>query len=291
MPLHLAVAYRIGDGKLVNALKYLASKKMPDSRKIPAGWPINPQWCLFYRKNKGRAVLRKEPVSRLYKGQQWGVFSDDLVSPTRAMTIRGGTTKVPHGHLDLLSFHCVVGNQSMITNLSPAEYLDTTFSPRRWDIFEMRPDSKNTIFINGVGVVPDSALHKTVFIKRPSADAIRMDATNAFGLMRDGKMADFAGRLIIFVRKKYWIIIDKVKVAHFARIESRMHTFADVKMGKDACCLKRGKEKLSITYASSVPSVLTKAAGAPTTPSSVPATMLRRITKKLHDDVSRPDIG
>lgn len=286
-PIHLAVAERVKDKEVSNIIRYIVEKNIPDisePEKIISDRKFNPEWCLFYN-GKPKKPLKKSPVIKLYKGQDWAVLSDDFFSPTRAMTIRGGTTKVPHGNLDLLSFHCTVGKESMITNLTPAEYLDTTFSPRRWDIFETRPDSKNTIFINGVGIVPDSSCNKTELFKKGNVAAVRIIATDAFGQMRDGKMADFVGRLIIFVREKYWIIIDRVQTPHPARIESRMQTFADIEVNKDFYILRRGKEKLSITFASTVPSVFLKGDCPITTPSPEIPKMLRWITDKLHKEV------
>ncbi|MHC4884041.1 MAG: heparinase II/III domain-containing protein [Planctomycetota bacterium] len=282
MPLHLAVARRVGVKGTVSALRRLAAKNPPSAKTMGPGWPTAAYWCLFFGDEPVKQSGKRAPVTKLYRGQDWGVLSDDLLAPTRAMTVRGGTTKVPHGHLDLLSFHCVVGSESMITNLAPAEYLDTTFSPRRWDLFEMRPDAKNTIFVNGVGILPDSSCTRTEFLRTKGASAIRMDVSEAFGTMRDGKVADFAGRVILFVRDTYWIVVDRVAAKQLARLESRMHSLAQVKTGKGRAALKRGKESLRITCASTQPSTLVMAAGAPTTTRIEAATMLRWMTDKIH---------
>lgn len=285
MPLHQAVARRIGADNIVTALAQLAAQHPPAPKARVNGWPFLAEWCLLYEEPTAERPERTA-VTKVYKGQDWGVFSDDLLSPTRAMTVRGGTTNAPHTHLDLLSFHCVVGDQAMITNIAPAEYLDSTFSARRWDIFEMRPDSKNTLFVNGVGITPNSSCDKTAFVTCKDATGIRMEATSAFGDSRSGEAAHFVGRTILFVRETYWVIIDKFETPHVARLESRMHTHAAIKLGKDRCALKRGKQQMRVTYASTQPAILGTAAG-PLTRASLPAAnMLRWATDRLYKKIA-----
>ena len=286
LPIHLAAAERVGAtavaGAIRSSLETIYAKKAMES----SSWPNCAEWRLFQGVSATRSARRKaEPVARLYKGLDWTLFADDAQAPTRAMTVRGGTTKVPHGHLDLLSFHCMVGGQSLITSLSPAEYLDTTFSGRRWDIPEMRPDSKNTMLVNGVGITPDSSCSQTQLVRCAAGTGVRLVATEAFGRTYDSPAAHFAGRLILFVRNRYWLVLDRLEAPHAARLESRMHTFGTVTEKKDAAILIREGQRLAASWASTRPSVVCTARTAPTTPSAPSATILRWMTSGIHEDV------
>jgi len=201
------------------------------------------------------------------------------------MSVRGGTTNVPHGHRDLMSFHCVVGKERLIASLGPDEYLDTTFSPRREEIFEMSPASKNTILINGVGIAQGSSLDCTEVVRLPGAEGIRFEATTAMGEMRDGPAATFCGRWALLLGEGAFLLVDRATLPRVGRVESRLHTFADVEVGHDGAMLCGAEQSLRIAYACNVPATLCTATTAPTTPTAPTATVLRWCTERQHLDV------
>src|SRR6185369_6946774 len=116
-------------------------------------WPSVAELLLLHpRKRSTAPKARRGGVVRRYPGMDWFVLADRLPQPTRYLSLRGGTTNVPHALLDLLSFHITIGNERLITQCGMGsggqDYLDTTFSSRRFELFETVPMSKNTILIN-----------------------------------------------------------------------------------------------------------------------------------------------
>ena len=85
----------------------------------------------------------------------WAVLADRMPDPHLYMALRGGSTDDPHAMVDVLSFQIVVGSEKLIHNYNNRggdEYMQTTFSQRRNDIFEMGQPAKNVPFLNGVGL-------------------------------------------------------------------------------------------------------------------------------------------
>lgn len=223
-------------------------------------WPDDAELVLLYPRRYRKALPVRRTGIKLYRGQDWGI----LRTPALTLTVRGGTTEVPHGHRDLLSFHAVVGDEALITNLSVEEYLDTTFGPRRYDLFETAPPSKNTLLINGVGISAPATV-ATSLVSR----GLRMDATKAMGVLRDGPAVRFCGRLFLLLGAGA-LIVDRVELPHVGRVEARFHTFAREKNG----LLTGERHRLGLAFASDVPSTLHRAVTTPTTPGRS-ATVLR----------------
>jgi hypothetical protein len=202
--------------------------------------------------------------------------------PKMYLSVRGGTTKVPHGQRDLLSFQCVVGNEALISNCKGGGYLDTTFSSRREDLFEIGPWSKNTLFINGVGICANSSLDSTTLSNNKTFPALRMDASSAFGSMRDGNAADFCGRLVIMLTAEAYVIIDRFDLPQLGRVESRLHSYATVNVAKQGARIKGKRASLRLSYAASIPALLVTATTAPTFPAAPSAQQLRWCSVDLH---------
>jgi len=272
MPFHYAAAERLGATDILAALDAQLPVQMPRDD----AWPLAAELLLLHPRCAPRLRASRRRVIKLYRHQEWGILADRMPGPNFYLAVRGGTTELPHGHRDLLSFHAVVGDEALIANLSVDEYLDTTFSDRRYEMFETTPPSKNTLFINGVGVTGKSTVATTRL-----ANGIRMDATAAMGVMRDGPAAKFCGRLFLWLGATGALVVDRIELPHVGRVEARFHTFAKVKTGNAWAQLVGRRHQLNVAFACDVPARLHCAVDAFTTPGPV-ATMLRWCTAQLH---------
>lgn len=281
MPFHFAAAQRLDCNNILHSLQ----KVMEDSPKTVLNnntWPSLAEALLLCPDQK---PVQKNKTSvpqnriKLYKGLDWGIITDNPDAPKIAVTVRGGSTNVPHAHQDLLSFQCVIGKERAITNVNDGAYLDTTFSPRRHELFGISPFSKNTILINGVGIVPGSELKSTRKLTGQDAEGFRLDATGAFGKSHDNIAVTFCCRVILLVKKKYILVIDRAELPHVGVVESRMFTPAKVKQAKADATLAGKKLKLRVAYAASVPASLNPGMSTPTIADATEHTMLRWITK------------
>ena len=247
--IHYAAARRLGRPDVARALEDLLIRH---SAADGGKWPEAEEWLVLHPGTRTRAAPARRSVAKLYRGMDWGVIADRMPGPRVYMSVRGGTTKVHHGHRDLLSYHCVVGDEAMVTNLGILEYLDSTFSPRRGELFEATPASKNVILINGVGIVEGSSVTSRL-VRAPGLAGIRMDATEAMGPSRDGPAADFCGRLFLMLNGKAFLIVDRVVMAHDGRVESRAHTVARVKSQHAVAVLTGERRRMRVAYTCKCP--------------------------------------
>lgn len=281
MPFHYAVAKRLGQDSLLPALDGQLGPDILDK----VSWEHAPGFLMqragSYRKKRVHAV----PGVAFYKGIDWAVLADRLPMPRFYTAIRGGTTEVPHGHLDLMSYQVVVGNEVLVRNIGAEEYLDTTFGPRRYELPEMGPHTKNTLFVNGVGIAKPSAVRTRLLKDLPIGPAIRIDATEAMGRMRDGPVARFCGRLFVLLKRKALLIVDHFDLVQYGRMESRLHTSAKVRKTADRAHLLGEKERLEAAFASTQRNLLLESLTAPTTPGAG-LSQLRWCTEELHPGVT-----
>jgi hypothetical protein len=275
LPFHYAVAEHLRELGLSAALDRLRGSGDPQ-----AHWPNAAELLVFHPRRTGMAPPPQMNVAKLYRGQDWAILADRLPSPRLYAAIRGGTTKVPHAHRDLLSFHCVVNDEAMIVNLPGGEYLDTTFSPRRWELFEMTPLARNTLLINGVGIANDSAVTTQAVTIGRDIKGFRLDATQAMGSMRDGSAAKFCGRVFLMLAGRALLIVDRFELPHTGRVESRMHTYAKAVIKGDRATLRGERERLAVSWACDAPAALHRGITTPTTPGRS-ATVLRWCVKEL----------
>ena len=137
-----------------------------------------------------------------------------------------------------------------------------------------------------MGVPYGAALDTTEVFNRPEVSGVRLIGTAAMGLTRDRlAAANFCGRLVLLLKDRAFLIIDRVATRYPARIESRLHTHARVRRYLQGAGLYGRREKLRLAFAANVPGRLAWATTAPTTPSVEPAQMVRWCTQTLHKHV------
>ncbi|MFU8781407.1 MAG: heparinase II/III family protein, partial [Kiritimatiellia bacterium] len=210
---------------------------------------------------------RKVPVARVYKGMDWAALSDDEAFPTLRMAVRGGSSKVAgHGMLDLLSIRCRVNGELMITDQQDGAYMASTFTKRGNDLYGRSAASKSTLFIDGLGCMADATCDSTEVVKGTDWLGIRIDASHIY-IPRWKNV--FVGRLVMLVDKAYWLVVDRIQgkdVEDKHWIESRYHTLAANKPGKNSVALKSGQERMQISFAALQPAALQQSFGMPSQP-------------------------
>ncbi len=267
LPFHFAAAEYLGARDVTSTLDAIMTARRPSV----GPWPDDAELLILHprRVAKIQKAAKSKPILKHYPSLDWFILADRLPAPRLYLSARGGTTNVPHSHRDLLSFHCVVGDEQLITNLGingGVDYLDTTFSSRRNELFEVQPLSKNTILINGVGIATDATIASTLVSGR-GFNGIRMDATSAMGVLGgDRPAATFCGRLFLMLGDQAMLILDRADLPTTGRVESRMHSRAACDLQEKSILVRGKRQKLRVTYASDVPSAAYLSVTAPTTP-------------------------
>lgn len=281
---HYAIAQRLHADDLLAGL--IDATLPPEPTGVEhTYWPNNAETLLLAPEKTTSSPKPQSNIVKLYDGQDWGIIADKLPNPNLFLAVRGGTTEVPHGHRDLTSFHLVMGKQSVITNLGVNEYLDTTFSPRRFELYDTTPESKNVILINGVGITAPSTVITKKVTPAPGVTGFHIDATSAMGVMRDGPAANTNQRYYLLLEGAAVLIVDIVEAGQLARFESRLHTPLAV-TGEGPLLLQKDAFTASLTLVSTVKNTLLKATALQTSPSANPATVIRWINSQLDHRVA-----
>ena len=273
LPFHLAAAERFDRADLLKEL----DQRLERGDQAGRTWPDQAEIALLHPRTITKRASSKSRSHHLLKGLEWGFVADRMPDPSVYVSVRGGTTDAPHVHRDLMSFHVVVGGEKLIENIPVEDYIDTTFSPRRFELYETSAGSKNTILINGVGVA-DKTTVQTRILEGRGYRGFRIDATGAMGGMYDGHVCDFCGRSILLLKDRAILVIDRVEVPHVALVESRLHTFQDVAFGIDDATVRGKKNRMHVSYASTEPSLLKVGMGMQTHPHTDGNTILRRVS-------------
>lgn len=250
MPFHYAMAERLGCKDLPSALDALLPGKMKLSW---SSWPDAAGLLLLHPRSQGKPGRRvQKRVCRVYQGLDWGVLADQLPSPNIYLSVRGGTTEVSHGHVDLTSYHAVIGGEALIQSPGGRPYTILGVPPgRAVETLEGGSTAKNVVLVNGLGVAHPSRV-KTETLLLGRRPAIRMDATAARGRLDAGRrggstFVTFHGRLFVLLNEKAALILDRVELPLPGLIESRLHT---------ACRVRREGLDVFLTGKKSTGSVL-----------------------------------
>jgi hypothetical protein len=196
-------------------------------------------------------------ASKYYPHMGWGMVADQWPGPTIYAAVRGGTLGGDHTHLDLLSWHAVVGKEKMIDNIHKAIYEPTGFGPRAYDVYERNQTSKNTLFIGGVSAYAGDnkyyglAHAETREIMLPTGPAIRMDARKAITMKEKGKPR-VAVRVFAVIDDKALLVLDRVESRMPVPVEARMHTTKDATFEDDHVIMNGEFETARLTVASAM---------------------------------------
>ena len=279
LPFHFAAAARMQRTRTLAELEL--HLRAPGSRP---GWPEAAELLCLHPGTQPEAPATEAPYLHHYKGQDWVAMADRLPSPTLYVTVRGGTTEVPHAHTDLTSLHAVIGDEHMLVSLGPSGYLDSTFSPRRWEIFEMGPASKNVLLVNGVGIVRPSEV-KTRCTMTDHGPAVRLDATDAMGPSRGkGEVVKRYHRLVMLLPDQGVLVVDRIVTHHAALFEQRFFTRAEATASAAGFRLKGTSQRARLSFAANEAASTHSAQAPMTRPGPVVPTMMRWVSDLLHED-------
>ena len=175
------------------------------------------------------------------------------------LAARGGSSEITgHGMIDLLSFKRMINGERMITDQAGGS--GVSYTKRGHHIYDRSIHSKSTLFVEGLGCFENARCDSTETVKGNNILGLRIDGSHIY-LPRWKDI--FIGRLFLLVDSKYWLVIDRVYPNTWSCIESRFHTDAEYKCGKDWATLKSGKEKMSMTFFSLDKSIIQESRGMP----------------------------
>jgi len=286
---HYILCRRLGQEHLIASIDMQVKKAMAapgwDGSFRRNSWPIHAEWLLFAERNSTVfASAEKKQFVKIYPGTNFAVMADKIPSADFCMAIRGGNTRGAHEHNDLSSFHLVYGDEAFITSLSVDEYLDTTFSPRRHELFEMTPAAKNVLLVNGVGMSMFNEVKQEETVCC-GYKGISMDCTGAMG---DSGFAFKAvtsyTRTFLILSENAFLIVDNVLCPNAARFDLRFHSYANISEFENGVLMaspKHADKMMKMAFSASEKSVIIVGLDTPTRPKEA-SKVIRFASEELH---------
>jgi len=213
--------------------------------------------------------------------QGWSMLADQWPRPTVYASVRGGQLGGHHTHIDLLSWHGVVGMERMIINLTASDYYQTAWAQRAHEIYEKGSASKNTLFMGGLSAYRGSphqrgnrpAQADVTQYQLPAGPALRLDATRAYWLTRGEPQ--LVCRMFLLLEDRGLLVLDRVRTRGVHPVEARAYTEKQTTFGENSVLLEGEWETARMTYAADVPAVLREATALLTDGHRTPPTMMR----------------
>ncbi len=214
------------------------------------------------------AVKPVEPAvkSRHFRGIGWAVMRSDFKDPeTVTVACKAGLNDDPHhGHLDVGQFMVNWRGQAYVSDLGSGKYFydEKYFDEIRWKYPTAGSEGHNLIFVNGECQL--SAKYKNKpwtpgiggkileFRTNPARDYTLMDNTDAYAKIHLKGWR----RHIVLDKPLVTIVLDEVKSAPGAEIESRFHSDAEIVAGEKFTLLKGSKGLMAIIPVAEGPVVM-----------------------------------
>ncbi len=275
LPFHYAAAERYGMGDVMAELdRRMLASLAEDAHALEGSdsWPSVAELLLFHPgESPSEHSGRQWPCVATMRGLEWSYLADQWPQPRLYASVRGGTTEAPHTHQDLTSLFVIVGEERLIENVGVDDYLDTTFGPRRFELYETSAASKNVFLVNGVGL-PHPATISTAPMAGAGWEGVWLDTTTAMAV---GSPVRLSGRAVLMLEGKALLVLDRAVLQHAALAEQRWHTFARLQSRRTSALVRGKQERLHLAFAANVPARLKRGLGLPTHPPRDPDAILR----------------
>jgi oligo-alginate lyase len=156
----------------------------------------------------------------------WGFMASGQPDPPFFLAFKNGSLAANHTHLDLNHLSVGVGDTMLAVELGSRPYPADYFSPNRYNYYEIGTAGHNTVLVGGRG---------QVHLRKGSLEAVRGAGFEALIGRADGAYevpTPKARRHVVFVDRRYWVVLDEIETESPQTIELRFHTYGEVK-GKD----------------------------------------------------------
>ena len=177
--------------------------------------PVNEPWL---PERQPSFQPRIDPV-HAFPSIGWGMMAISQPDPPAFLAFKNGSLSANHTHLDLNHVSVGVGEKLVLRELGSRPYPADYFGPRRYDYYEIATAGHNTVLVGGRGQVH----RREGRLLGPKTGA----GFTAFTGIADGAYevpATRARRQVVFVDRRYWVLLDDIETPDPQPIELRFHT-------------------------------------------------------------------
>ncbi|MCY3022744.1 MAG: heparinase II/III family protein [Planctomycetota bacterium] len=161
----------------------------------------------------------------------WGLMAPSQPDPPYFLGFKNGSLAANHTHLDLNHVSVACGDTMLLVELGARSYPADYFGAKRYTYYELGTPGHNTVLIGGKGQTPRKA-GKLLgpFPPNPQSSAPRPPLQEFVGVA-DGAYevpATRARRHAVFVRGRYWVLLDDIATPRPETVELRFHTYGKI---------------------------------------------------------------
>lgn len=215
-PLMYELGRRYGDGRLI---EYADRWGLRPTRE---GGP-DAVLTILWRPEEIPATRHPAGNLKVFSGIHWAAMFDRWPDPDIYLAYKSGDLGANHTHLDLNSFQLVAFGEKLIVDTGNPPYSHEYFSDARWKMYQVGSAGHNCVLVNGGGHLPR---------RRGTIGDARQEAGYAY-LVGDASRAydrgvERARRHVVFVRQRYFVLLDEVTTDEPAQVQLVFHTYSPV---------------------------------------------------------------
>jgi hypothetical protein len=177
--------------------------------------PVNEPWL---PERQPAFTPRTDPVYA-FTSIGWGMMAVSQPDPPAFLALKNGSLAANHTHLDLNHVSVGVGDRLVLRELGSRPYPADYFGPSRYGYYEITTAGHNTVLVGGRGQVHGRRGRLVGPIRGPRFTSFSGVADDAYEVPTPR-----ARRLVVFVDRRYWVLLDHVETAGPQAIELRFHT-------------------------------------------------------------------
>jgi len=194
------------------------------------GWPEEALTALWrpagedWLPEATRAFRPRIPLVAAFSSIGWAMLAPEQPDPPFFLAFKNGSLAANHTHLDLNHVSVGVGDTMLLVDLGSRPYPADYFTPSaRYRYYEITTAGHNTVLVGGDGQEPGRVGELRGPIEGPGFTALVGVADNAYRTA-----VTRARRHVVFVDRRYFVLLDEVSAASPAPIELRFHTRGSV---------------------------------------------------------------
>lgn len=201
------------------ALRSVTSEGWPDEALALVWRDVDESWL-----PESRAAFRPLiPASTAFPSIGWAMLASEQPDPPLFLAFKSGSTGANHSHLDLNHVTVGMGDNMVLIDLGSRSYPADYFSSARAGYYEISTAGHNAVLVGGKGQV----FNKAGALRGPFEGA----GYTAYTGVADGSYevsTPRARRTVVFVDRRYYVLLDEVVPASAAPIELRFHSYGTI---------------------------------------------------------------